>query len=237
MKLLSRSKVIYFIKQKLGFPHVAIELSDDQMWDYIKNFTIVEFSKYRPDVQEMVLNTKDPKNKTHDDFVFLLHEPEGAQILNVVEVIRSQTSLFIMGYPYQGPLTSYDALPSNVAAAEQAETTEQFSNNLLNWLFMPPNRLRINVSMLPNKVVVRYSRVQPESLYYVPAEYEPEFLYLCLSDIMNICGNIRGKYSNLSTPFGDIPISGDLASAAENLKSNVISRLEQLPPNCFIHVG
>lgn len=235
--MLSRSKVLYFIKQRLGYPHVAIELDDDEMWNYIRMFTLDEFSKYLPDTQEMVLNTKDPNNKTSDDFVFLLHEPEGCRIMNVAEVILPQMNLWVNGYPYQGPLVSYESLPTSVQQVEEAETIQQFSNSGLSWHFYNPNRLRINVSMMPNKLVVRYNRVQPESLFYINPEFEPEFLHMCLGDIMTICGNIRTKYTNLSTPFGDIPINGDMASAGEQLKSNVTSRLELMPPNCLISIG
>ncbi len=235
--MLNKSKVIYFVKARLGFPHVAIELSDEDIWDYIKMFTLDEFSKYKPDVHEMILNLRDPNNRTPDVKVFLLHEPDGCRIMNVVTVIYPESDLWVQGYPYQAPLTSYGALPNDVLAAEQAETTEQFSRMNPSFNFTEPNRLRLYRSLLPERVVVRYERVQPDNLMYINSEYEPEFLYLCLADIMTLCGNIRSKYSNLSTPFGEIPINGDMVSAGEQLKSNVISRLETLWPNVAIYVG
>lgn len=235
--MLDKSKVLLFIKFRLGYPHVVLELSDDDMWDYIRMFTLDEFSKYKPDTQEMTLNLKDSENKTDDQRVFLIHEPDGCRILNVSDVIYPEADLWVMGYPYQAELASYSSIASDVQAVEQAETVEQFSRMNPSFNFYEPNRLRLYRSMLPDKVIIRYERVQPESLMYINPEYEPEFLYLCLADIMTICGNIRTKYSSMSTPFGEIQINGDFVNGGEQLKSNVTARLETLWPNKAIYVG
>ena len=80
--MLSKQKVIFFVKQRLGYPNVTIEKSDEDIWEYIRNFSLMEFSKYVPDYQEMTLDCTDPDNKTDDENMFLLHEPEGAQIMD-----------------------------------------------------------------------------------------------------------------------------------------------------------
>ena len=234
--MLSKQKVIFFIKQRLGYPNVTIEKSDEDMWEYIRNFSIMEFSKYVPDYQEMELDCNDPNNKTEDENMFLLHEPEGAQIMDIVDIPLPFNNLMINGWQYQAPIAAYDSLTDYAQSVEREKTVEHFSKAGLSWRFLPPNRLRINVSMRPDKLKIMYNRAQPESLYYIPYQYESEFLYLCLADIMTIIGNIRLKYSTLTTPFGEIPVSGDIANTGNELKNQVIQRLELLPPNTLIFV-
>jgi hypothetical protein len=142
----------------------------------------------------------------------------------------------INGWQYQAPIAAYDSLTDYAQSVEREKTVEHFSKAGLSWRFFPPNRLRINVSMRPDKLKIMYNRAQPESLYYIPYQYESEFLYLCLADIMTIIGNIRLKYSTLTTPFGEIPVSGDIANTGNELKNQVIQRLELLPPNTLIFV-
>lgn len=138
--------------------------------------------------------------------------------------------------PYQAPITSYESLPNDVQAVDREKTVEHFSKAGLSWRFFPPNRLRINMGMRPDKLKIMYYRAQPESLYYIPYQYESEFLYLCLADIMTIIGNIRVKYTTLTTPFGEVPVNGDIAQLGNDLKDKVIQRLELLPPNALIYV-
>jgi hypothetical protein len=234
--VLSKQKVIFFIKQRLGYPNVTIEKTDDDMWEYIRNFSIMEFSKYVPDYQEMVLDCQDEENKTADENMFLLHEPEGAQIMDIVYIPMPFTNMLINGWPYQAPITGYEQLPTDVQAVDRSKTIEHFSKAGMSWRFFPPNRLRINMGMRPDKLKIQYYRAQPESLYYIPYQYESEFLYLCLADIMTIIGNIRVKYTTLTTPFGEIPVNGDIAQLGNDLKDKVIQRLELLPPNALIYV-
>ena len=53
--MLSMSKVLYFIKTQLGYPNVIIEKSDNEMELFIKMFTLMEFSKYVPDINEVLI--------------------------------------------------------------------------------------------------------------------------------------------------------------------------------------
>ena len=68
--MLSMPKVINFVKKKLGFPHVVIELSDSEIEEQIIFSTLNEFSKYLPHTNELVLDTMKAENKTVFCFSF-----------------------------------------------------------------------------------------------------------------------------------------------------------------------
>lgn len=235
--MLSMPKVINFVKKKLGFPHVVIELSDSEIEEQIIFSTLNEFSKYLPHTNELVLDTMKAENKTVQENVFYLHDEDECDIIGVSEVIFPETILFLQGYPFYGPITTIDEVPSMLINVLNAENAEQFSKTSLIFEYMVPNKLRIFHSMIPDKFVVRYQRVHPETLHTIPTEHQMEFQYLALADTMQICGHIRNKYTNISTPFGDIPLGTDVASAGDALKDKVIEKLETLPPNVIFHIG
>ena len=54
--MLNDGKVLSYVKQNLGFPFMFIELTDDQMLDYIREFTVSEFSYYFPDTNTIGYN-------------------------------------------------------------------------------------------------------------------------------------------------------------------------------------
>ena len=235
--MLTVPKVVNFVKRKLGFPHIVLELSDSEIEEQMLYSSIVEFSKYLPHTNELVINTDKKENKTKQENVFLIHDPDECDIIGVSEVIFPQNNLLINNYPYFAPITTIDDVPEMVIDILNAENAMQFSKMSTIFDFMMPNKLRIYNSMIPDEFVVQYQRVHPETLETIPVDHQLTFQYLVLADVMSICGNIRNKYSNISTPFGDVPLGTELASQGEALKDKVIQHLEALPPNVIFHIG
>lgn len=235
--MLSQQKVLYYIKRQLGFPHVGIELSDDDIEMEIKMFVIPEFSKYLPHENEISLDTNDPEVQTGSDNVFYIFDPDGCSILNIQKVIYDEGELIFGGYPYTNPYAGIDQVTQYVHNIEEAETAMIYSGGAKTFKFIPPNKLRIYpYKMTPESMVIRYERTHLEDLSTIPVEYETEFLNLALAHIMIICGNIRNKYQSISTPFGDVPLNADIRERGETIKQAVIDKLNLLPPNILIDI-
>ena len=238
--MLSMSKVIYFIKQTLGYPDVVIEKSDEDIELFIKMFTLTEFSKYVPDVAELGLDTTNPTYQiVGRPSVYVLQDPDGRDILNIVEVIPQEMDLYKYGYPWFPHISNGGAdVADMLMQVDASETSRMFSRGDTTFRFYPPNKLRIYpIDTLSDGFMIRYERGHAEDLTSIPSEFQMEFLYMCLADVMRMCGNIRNKYQSISTPFGDVPLNTDLASRGEEIKNNIIEKLRQLPPNVLIYVG
>ena len=237
--MLSMSKVLYFIKTQLGYPNVIIEKSDNEMELFIKMFTLMEFSKYVPDVNEVLINVTDPRNQVAGQpNMYYLKDPDGCDILTIKDIISGEQQAYIQGYPFFSYLTPYESIPQKLIEVDQSETMMQFSRADNNFDFFPPNRLRIYPrDMFTDKWLVRYERVQPEDLTKIPAEFQIEFLYLAMSDVMRMCGNIRNKYTTINTPFENIPVNAELGPKGDELRTSIIDKLSKLPPNTIIYVG
>jgi len=235
--MLTPQKVLAFVKRKLGYPHVVIEQSDDDILEHMEMFSLVEFSKYIPDDEELILDTTLAVNKTDQENMFYLHDKDECDILSVSDVIFPRENLYLINYPYVAPITALPEVPDQLLQMLNAENAEQFSNMLVSFDFWEPNRLRVYCSMIPDKFVVRYQRVHPATLESIPVEYQPEFQYLVLADVMSMCGNVRNKYANISTPFGDVQMGTELGSAGDSLKEKILEKLDTSPPNIIFHIG
>ena len=102
--MLNDSKVLNYIKRNLGFPFMHLEWSDEEILEYIKEDTIREWSYYIPDVKKMALNPQLESNRvpgrTNE---FYLSEPDGREILNVVDIYferKSDARAFANTKPY-----------------------------------------------------------------------------------------------------------------------------------------
>ena len=238
--MLSMSKVLYYIKTMLGHPHVVIEKSDAEMEMHIKLFALNEFSKYIPSIHELPLRRGDPTVRIKDnENTYILKDPDGCDILNVVAVLQEESSMFLYGYPWFAEINSIDNVATQLLMVDEAETREMFSRGHMTFNFMPPNKVRIYpaVDDSYDKFLIRYERVQPETLSEIPPEFQQEFLTLCLADVMIMCGNIRNKYQNISTPFGEIPLNAELGSKGEEIKTNILTELRKQPPNILLDIG
>lgn len=236
--MLNKSDVINYIKTNLGFPHVTIEKSDQQFWDYARMYTLREFSLYVPDWNEIVMKMNDPKIKTDVKNIFLIRDPDGCNIHNVAAVVSQEQDTLMHGSPYQSIYQNFMGLESMLTSLEQGETAEHFSRSEPIYEFIVPNKLRLwHGSTMPSYVVCRYERSQPESLEKIPYEREIDFLELCLADAMIILGNIRQKYRELTTSFGSIPISDDIYNKGTEKKNLIIEKLKALPPNVILEIG
>lgn len=237
--MLNETKVLYYIKENLGFPHVDIEKSDEQLMMYVKMFSLSEFSNYVPDVFEWRLLTDRPKIKVEGtNNMFYILDPDGCDILNVVAVIPAEAESFYYGYPYMSYQGSFDGVADMLLQIDQAETLQQFSRGDQSFDYFPPNKIRIFPSFMNSqKYVVRYERVHPEHFMTIPQEYSIDFLNLALADAMMNCGTVRSKYSNITTPFGEIPLNTTLKDQGSELKQRTIEKLKSLPPNLLVYVG
>ncbi len=238
--MLSMNKTVSFIKTTMGFPHVAIEKSDEEISMYIDMFGLNEFSKYVPDKNEIAIDTEDSSNIQDGSMnIYFIKDPEEADVMNVVTVIVPESYMMMHGYPMQTIMgDSYDSLPDVLIAVDKAETNYSFSRGEIMFEYMPPNKVRLfPATYKPGKILVRYERVQPSHLMNIPPEYHTEFLYLMLAITMINCGNIRNKYQNISTPFGDVPLGTDLKSGGEAIRDKIVEYLSQLVPNVMIVVA
>lgn len=240
--MLDPATVLKYVKRNLGFPFMHLEWSDDEILDYIREDTIREWSYYIPDVKKMTLNVKAESSRVPGrGNEFYLNEPEGREILNVVDIYFDQGQLYALGHPPFG-VFSEGELANWALAVSQSMTTKMFSSFDTTFEFMHPNIVRISPYPFNDAqfCTVEYERMTADDFREIPNDLHKYFLDLSLANVMIALGRIRKRYGggNLRTPFGEIPLESDIFDEGKTLKGEVIEKLERLYiPNVRIDHG
>ena len=228
--MLNTNRLLSYIKGELGFPHVQIELSDEEILEHITEFTLREFSFYSPEKKKVNLNLDLDANKVPGrSNEFYITETEGLEILNVVEVYPTQSEYLIHGMRPLGPLSHFE-LREWALSNEMAMQLKMFSSFDTTFEFTHPNIVRI--SPVPNhmgNVIIEYERMQNPDLSGVNNEYQWVFMELSLADIMIKLGRIRKKYQDIKTPFGEIPLNQEVGDEGKEKKREILEKLNLGP--------
>lgn len=240
--MLSVNDVLDFVKSNLGFPFMHLELEDADIIDYIQKNTVKEYSYYVPQVMKVPLNTNLETAKVPGiGNEYYIWEPQGLEILNIVEIYFNASDLYFMGHPPIGPM-SMGEVGEWALSVSNSMMVKMFSSYDYTFEFKHPNVVRISPASTTNlgTVIIEYERQQPPDLSGIPNDLQSYFKDLALADIMIVLGRIRKRYGNgnLKTPFGDIPLESEIFDEGKELKSKTIELLERLyVPNVRLDHG
>ena len=239
--MLNQSEVLEYIKDNLGWPFMFIELEDEKILEYTTKHTRKKYSYYIPQKVMTSVNTLSESNRVPGRAnEYYITEPNGLEILNVVDIYTTTGDLYMFGHPPLG-VFSMGELKEWALSVEMSMMTKLFSSFDYTFEFKHPNILRISpVTSALGWVAIEYERMQPEDLSGVPNDLQEEYKDLALADIMLVIGRIRKRYGggNLRTPFGEIPLDSDIYEEGKELRREVIEKLERLfIPNVRIDHG
>jgi hypothetical protein len=240
--MLTQAEVLTYIKDNLGWPFMHLELEDDKILDYVITNSLKEFTYYVPQVWKVAVNLNTPGVKLPGVAnEFYIHDPQGLEILNVVDFYTTAGDLYLHGHPPLGAL-SMGEIKGWALQVETSMMTKMFSPFDYTCEFRHPNILRI--SPVPKgtlgTITVEYEREQPPDLSGIPNDLHEYYKRLALADIMIVIGRIRKRYGggSLRTPFGEIPLESDIHDEGKEMKREVLEVLERLYiPNVRIDHG
>ena len=219
------NNVLSYIKMNLGVPLNMIELSDEDIINYLSEHTLVEFSNYVPKIKYYLLTEKD-----------LVDEKLAKYKIDVDDYIIDVTDIYTYRYSSPSSISSVspDEIIKTVIENKYTDMVKSLSSTIT-YKFEEPNYLIFYDSMIKSflPAVVEYSTIY-KNLSEIPADMYHYFKKLCLADIKILIGNMRTKY-HLSTPIGRIDNNGEiLKEEGWRLRQAVIENLRTLPPDKFI---
>jgi len=240
--MLNATRVLKYIKDNLAFPFNFIEIDDPKIMEYVTEYTVREFSYYIPQVRRMNLNLTLATNRVPGrSNEYFLYDPQGLEILNVVDIYFDEGNLILHGHPPLGPL-SFGEVKEWALAVATSMQVKVFSSWDYTNEFIHPNIVRISPAIVnagPN-VTVEYERMQPPDFRGIPNEFQVLFCEMALADIMILIGRIRKKYGDgtLRTPFGEIPLSAEVGDEGKDKKREIVEKLiAGALPNVIIDHG
>ena len=222
---------IQFIKRKLGYPSVSIELSDNDIADIIKNESLILFEKYVPYLGRRIIIKGSKKFRIKKNLYWVI-DPLDREVFWVQSVYPEEAEYLANNYPYTVPIRTYDNLPDLLDSTMKAHTSYKWGR-ALRWYQEPgvPQVWIWSEEGISSQYSVSYTRSHAPDLSTINREYAIDFMNICLGYVCQVIGQIRTKYGSIGTPIGEIPIGGtDLYSQGENLINTTIEKLEKTAP-------
>lgn len=224
--------VLSFIKLNLGADVQKLEFSDDRMIEIIYEHSLMEFSMY----ESYTTYYKMTSLHMISESPFLIYEFKEDFPFRILELKRRIDQTFNYGDMLTIPSSTnlVDTLVRqnylDMTAITRATSTMQFD---------PPNRVRVIEPSLnidfQRDFILEVGVAHESPLTISPGVYDL-FRDLALADIMIYLAQIRSKFNNFTTPFGQVTMNAEqMLVDGKEIKARVISELKRNPPEQYIY--
>lgn len=231
--MLNWNNVLTYVKSMLSLPGGYLEKTDQELKDWIILKSIPEFSKWYPDDEytAVVVDNEYYKGNTKSGY-FNFFDSENLDIIGIKDCYLPLGNTVMTGHPVSGPL-NLSSLKFWALEVFQSKLFNTFTDYSYSWEFVPPNMVKVLPSDVSDNFVVWYEREHPHDLRKIPASLKSSFLDLCFADCAMWIGSIRKRYSEITTPYGVIPLNGDdLYASGQETRDRLIDewRDDSIPP-------
>ena len=243
------NNILSYIKTHLGATLNFIELSDEDIVDYIKEHTLYEFSQYVPLKKQCIISEKDklPEEKGQLKGRYKIPVKDDEVIIDILNVYYSSKTGRSGSSSWDDPF--YDTKFADDSSSQNQSyfgMIDSAINNVYSdiqshmrakntWEFFNPDILQFDFEIDIATVVYNIPHVSPATIR--PDLYNSAFKKLCLGQIQKILSSVRSKYSEISTPFGPIRLDyQELKSDAQMNIDQAMEILKTVPLDHIIHM-
>jgi len=220
------------VKRRLGVPYTFFELDYEDVVAIVKEKTFRFISQWVPARGYLLMEAKKARVEgLKGDYIL----PTEDDIVSVIDLHPSNSDL-VVNYPLTPINSGFSDVTQMVTQNMEAIPNMMTSSALhYTWEFLSPNRIKIFPADFGFEIMIVYYEYIHNSLETIPNTFGGDFIDLVLADVYDTLADIRSKYQQISTPFGDIQLNADtLRSQGENLRSRVYERLQSIPPNVVV---
>jgi hypothetical protein len=225
------NNIISYIKYNLGMPFNLLELSDNDIIDYLKNQVLPEFSQHIPNklfikITPADQTVNDGRNITYHQYEYKLNIPDDVYVIGVENVFWNQAAPFT-----ENSWNTIFIDPTDVVLANAYTTLRESMQVVPEFNFFPPRTITLSL-MMGNGLVAEVNTIHTALDTIQPDLYNSTFKKMCLSAILKYLYSIRSKFNNLSTPFGQIQLNTqDLQTRFQQIDQEVADSFNWIPPN------
>lgn len=227
--LQSWNNIISHIKYNLGIPFNLLELSDNDIIDFLKDQVLPEFSQHVPNKLFIKITPADDagvNNMTYHQYEYKLNIPDEVYVLSVENVFWNQSSPFS-----ENSWSSMFIDPCDVVLSNAYTTLRESLQTVPEFNFLPPRTITLSL-LMGNGVIAEINTVHTVLDTIPPDLYNSTFKKMCLSGILKYLYNIRSKFTNITTPFGELQLNAqDLQARAQQLDQEIQESFNWIPPN------
>jgi hypothetical protein len=226
------NNIISHIKYSLGIPYNLLEITDDDIINFLKNQVLPEFSQYVPNKLFIQLTPADStgvNNQTFHQYEYKLNIPDEIYVLGVENVFFNQSSPFS-----ENSWSSMFVDPTDIVLSNAYTTLRESLQVVPEFNYLPPRTITLSL-LMGNGVIAEVNTIHNALDTIPPDLYNNTFKKMCLSGVLKYLYNIRSKFSNLTTPFGEIQLNiQDLQNRAAQLDQEIQDNFNWIPPNQLV---
>lgn len=226
------SNLIKYIKARLGVPVNFLELSDEDIIDYIKEHTIPELSTVLAK-NVLIKVTQDDRIDTNSGYEYEYAIPlkDDCEIIDVYSVYINENNVPL----YQLAYTYLYLDPRDLGMQNEMIMSIKSLQTVQEYQFYPPNIIRFGTPVRGMGFFAECRCIFKDPRE-IPADYYHKFLKRkALADIMLLVASMRKKYDGLTTPFGQINLNWqEMEANARDILTQIESELDAMPPEYLI---
>lgn len=218
--MLNATRLIQYIEAKLGYKFTELEVDHNEILKYIRNFTLPEYSKYFPYIQRIQLSNC-PRAEGFENAFYVVSDLE---IIGIEKVLRSNVDYidpsimtrdnFYTGDPFLGQM--------------QADAISQVKNPITHRFYNDCNIIELypTTTMYDNAIIL-CKCVHADNFATIGIDMEDYFKKLALLDVKSMLYQMRHRFSNLQTVYGEIELFIDDLSDAEEKKEDLLEKFRR----------
>lgn len=217
--MLNATIILRHLEKKLGYRFNDLEISANDILENIQTDTLETFSKYFPYVKRHYINTVDDVVEGYYNQYYLKTDLPVIAVKNVFLGNHSGDG----GDPYA--TARYCIKHNNLIDMQIRSDLASLTNVPVTFNYIYPNIVEI----FPNnytkgQILAELHCVHPKDFSTIPLNLKDEFLKLCLYDTQEVLYQIRHRFANLQTAFGNIELFIDDLQNATDKKEELMER-------------
>lgn len=248
------NNILDYVKLNLGAKLNFLEMSDDEIIRNIKTQIIPEFSQFSPHKKETIIDgyrdiIRDLK-PGENRFTYKIPSEDDEYIIDVLELYYGETYHSDYDDPYYG--TKYSQSRSNpvphghsgsgffgmidTVIGNRVNDMQKYLRTRNTWEFRPPNLILTDLGIESATIVYNVPHKTLKTIN--PDVYHSAFKPYCLGNVQLWISNLRQKYGELTTPFGNIKLNWE--KLEQDAKENIEKAkdiLNRLPLDHFVYVS
>jgi len=211
--MLNATYILQYLEKKLGYKFNELEIDPNEIMDTVLSESLPRFSKFYPYQTVVLIGEKDKVEGTKNEY-YLNSD------LDIINVNRVITNDYI--YSDINPLTRTEVM-GDPFTKQAVVDMYSIIKNPITFEFTYPNIITINPAMiLINNCYVKLNVVHPKHFGTIPINLQDEFLQLVLLDVKDSLYQIRHRFSNLQTPYGNIELFIDDLQDADDKRKELL---------------
>lgn len=232
------NNIINLVKSNLGSKSSNIEITDDEFITHFKEHTLPYFSQISP-LQSWIL--LDGSNlvtlpNMHSRYVYKLPIPDGITIVDIVDVYFN-SNFAITGTEFNEISARMTNNPADIVMANTLGDMARFLTTVNDYKFIKPDIIRFTESTRDAPLIVEIN-IEHNNPSTIPGDlYHKLFKNMTIVDGLELVLNNRNKFSNVTTPFGQIDLNTDyISQRIQELKQKNEEIIDGLPHRQFLEI-